>query len=211
MGETEVAYLSVGERKGMGIEVPDQAIEGVRSLEVRWIFAGRAATAVAGWFGRFPAQTVTLEDAYLVDPYMPGLSVKIRAQRALEIKRYLGSPGLLEMPGRARGRLESWQKWSFPSAPASQGSADPAGWRTLRKRRRISRLPGCAVELTEFHALGEDWWTLGFEATGPADVLPGRLEAAAALVFSQAMPDGMELSIDDSMSFAQWLRSQLPY
>jgi hypothetical protein len=206
---------------------PEQEGEGVRSLEVRWIFAGRSATAVAGWFGRFPAQTVTLEDAYLVDPYMPGLSVKIRAQRALEIKRYLGSPGLLEMPGRARGRLESWQKWSFPSAPASQGGGDPAGWRTLRKRRRITRFscaggpaaarfagpgeePGCAVELTEFHALGEDWWTLGFEATGPADVLPARLEAAAVLVFSQAMPDGRELSIDDSMSFAQWLRSQLP-
>jgi len=210
MRVTEVAYLSVGGRKGMDLEVRDRGwdIEGVRSLEVRWIFAGRPATAVAEWFERFPSQAVTVEDAYLVDPHMPGLSVKIRDRRALEIKRYHGSPGLLEIPGRARGRLECWQKWSFPSTPLSQGSDDPAGWRTVRKRRRISRLPGCAVELTEFHVLGEDWWTLGFEATGPADALPGHLEEAAALVFSQAMPDRLELSVDDSMSFAQWLRSR---
>lgn len=210
MGVTEAGYLSVGGRKGMDLEVRDRSwnIEGVRSLEVRWIFAGRPATAVTAWLQRFPAQTVTVEDAYLVDPYMPGLSVKIRGRRALEVKRYHGSPGLLEIPGRARGRLESWQKWSFPCAPASQDSGEPAGWRTVRKRRRISRLPGCAVELTGFRALGGDWWTLGFEATGPADVLPGHLEAAAALVFGQAMPDRLELGVDDSMSYAQWLRGQ---
>ena len=137
---------------------------------------------------------------------MPGLSVKVRERRALEIKAYHGSPGLLEVPGRARGRLESWQKWSFPCAPVGQGSGDLAGWRTLRKRRRISRFllvggpasmrvpgpgeAGCATELAEFHALGEDWWTVGFEATGPADVLRGQLGTAAALVFAQALPGG---------------------
>jgi hypothetical protein len=198
---------------------------GVRSLEVRWIFPGRLTAAVAGWFGRFPAQTVTLEDAYLVEPHLPGLSVKVRGRRALEIKAYHGNSGLLEVPGRARGRLESWQKWSFPYAPAGQGSDDLAGWRTLRKIRRISRFPllggparmrvpgsgeaGCAVELVEFHALGEEWWTVGFEATGPADVLRAQVEAAAALVFARALPGGVELSADDSMSYAQWLRGQL--
>lgn len=201
--------------------------EGVRSLEVRWIFPGRPAPAVARWFGRFPAQKVTLEDAYLVEPHLPGLSVKVRGRRALEIKAYHGSPGLLEVPGRAHGSLESWQKWSFPCAPVggqAPGSGDLGGWRTLRKRRRISRFPllggparmrvpgpgeaGCAVELVEFHALGEEWWSVGFEATGPADVLRGQLEAAAALVFAQALPGSVELSMDDSMSYAQWLRGQ---
>jgi hypothetical protein len=204
-------------------------VEGVRSLEVRWIFPGRLATAMARWFGRFPAQTITLDDAYLVDPHLPGLSVKVREGQALDVKVHHGSPDLLEMPGRARGRLESWQKWSFPCNRASTGSGDPAGWRTVRKRRRISRFsladgparvrfpgpgekeqPGCAVELAEFCALGEDWWTLGFEATGPADVLRGQLEAAAALMFGQALPDGVELGMDDSMSYAQWLRGRLP-
>jgi len=176
--------------------------EGVRSLEVRWIFPGRMAAAMAGWFGRFPARTIALQDAYLVDPHLPGLSVKIRGGRALEIKVYRGSPGLFEAAGRARGRLESWQKWSFPTSPVSPGSGDPAGWRMVSKTRRISRFslaggtagacvprlgegPGCAVELTEFRTQGKAWWTLGFEATGPADALRSQLEAAAALVFAR--------------------------
>jgi len=194
---------------------------GVRSLEVRWIFPGELATAMAGWFGRFTAETKALEDSYLVDPHLPGLSVKIREMQALEVKVYHGSPGLLEIAGRARGRLETWQKWSFPHGPPSHGSGDPAGWWRVRKRRRISqcsqggpaqaRVPelskqqGCAVELTEVSTRCEAWWTLGFEATGPANSLRSELDAAAALVFAQAPPGGMELNLDDSSSYAQWL------
>jgi hypothetical protein len=197
--------------------------EGIRSLEVRWIFPGQLPQPMAGWFWRFPAQTVMLEDAYLLDPYLPGLSVKIRAGRALEIKAYRGSPGHLEVAGRACGRLESWHKWSFAYDRPAPGSGDPARWKMVRKRRRISRFsladgltrasvpgadlgPGCAVELTEFRTLGEVWWTLGFEAIGPADELRSQLETVSALVFAQALPDGTELGLDDSMSYAEWLR-----
>jgi hypothetical protein len=66
--------------------------------------------------------------------------------------------------------------------------------------------PRCAVELTEVDVHGEAWWTLGFEATGPAEALRGELDAAAALVFAQALPGGLELGMDDSKSYAQWLR-----
>jgi hypothetical protein len=164
-----------------------------------------------------------LEDAYLLDPHLPGLSVKIRGGRALEVKVYRGSPGLLEVAGRAHGRLESWQKWSFPCDPPSQDSGEPTGWMPVSKRRQISWFslaagsararvpgpgeePGCAVELTEVRTRGEAWWTLGFEATGPANSLRGELEAAAALVFAQALPTGAELGMDDTRSYAQWLR-----
>ncbi len=64
----------------------------------------------------------------------------------------------------------------------------------------------CAVELTEFDVRGEAWWTLGFEATGPAEALRGELDAAATLVFEQAPPGGVELGMDNSGSYAQWLR-----
>ncbi len=196
--------------------------EGVRSLEVRWIFPGQLEAAVAGWFGRFPARTESREDTYLLDPRWHGLSVKVRGGEALEVKVYRGSPGILEVADRARGRLESWQKWSFPVSPFRRDGGDLAGWRPVRKRRRISRFPptsgpvvarapglggepGCTVELTEVRTRGQDWWTLGFEATGPADLLRGELQATAALVFAQALPGSVEPSPDESGSYAEWL------
>jgi hypothetical protein len=162
------------------------------------------------------------EDTYLLDPQLPGLSVKIRGGGALEVKVYRGSPGILEVAGRARGRMESWQKWSFPVGPLSQGSGDPAGWRPVRKKRRLSRFSrasepvlaraaglgqelGSEVELTEVRTCGQDWWTLGLEATGPADLLRSELEATAAVVFAQALPGGVEPGPDESRSYAQWL------
>jgi hypothetical protein len=207
----------------MMAEPPQSLItEAVRSLEVRWIFPGQLEAAVARWFARFPAGVESREDTYLLDPQLDGLSVKVRGGGALEVKVYGGSPGILEVAGRARGRLESWQKWSFPTSPLRPGSSDPAGWMPVRKKRRISRFtlasgriaarapglghpPRCEVELTEVHTGGQDWWTLGFEATGPADLLRSELEATAALVFAHALPGGMEPGPDESRSYAEWL------
>jgi hypothetical protein len=207
----------------MEAERPESlAAEAVGSLEARWIFPGQLEAAVAAWFGRFPARTESREDTYLLDPQLPGLSVKIRGGRALEVKWYRGSPGMLEVEGRARGRLESWQKWSFPFSPPSPGSSGPAGWRPVCKRRRISRFSlasgpvvapavglgqqlGCEVELTEVHARGQDWWTLGFEATGPTHLLRSELQATAALVFAHPLPGGVQPGPDESRSYAEWL------
>jgi hypothetical protein len=138
---------------------------------------------------------------------------------------YRGSPGILEVAGGARGRMESWQKWSFPFSPPVQDRGAPAGWRSVRKRRRISRFsrasgplgarvagPGqrseCGVELTEIRVNGQDWWSLGFEATGAAGLLRSELEATAALVFAQALPGGVQPGTDESRSFAEWLCQQ---
>ena len=207
----------------MTAEQPGSLVtEAVRSLEVRWIFPGQMGRAVAGWFGGFPAVTESREDIYLLDPRLHGLSVKIRGGGALEVKAYRGNAGILEVAGRARGVMESWQKWSFPLRRPSGDSGGPPGWAPVRKRRRISRFssasgqamtpasgmggqPQCVVELTEFDALGQDWWTLGFEATGAASLLRRELQAAAALVFAQALPGGTVPGLADSKSYAQWL------
>jgi len=61
------------------------------------------------------------------------------------------------------------------------------------------------VELTEVRARGQDWWTVGFEATGPTDLLRRELEATAALVFAQDLPGGVQLGPDSSRSYAEWL------
>jgi hypothetical protein len=210
----------------MPAEPPENTVtEGGHTLEVRWIFPGRLEGAVARWFGRFPVQTESREDTYLLDPRLRGLSVKVRGGTALEVKVYRGSPGILEVTGRARGRLESWQKWSFPFGAPGPDRGERAGWKPVRKRRRISRFsqassqiaarvpgpgqqPECGVELTEIRTRGQDWWSLGFEATGPPGQLRSELQATAALVFAQALPGGMEPGTDDSRSFAEWLGQQ---
>jgi hypothetical protein len=211
----------------MTAEPPQSLVaEAVRSLEVRWIFPGQLEAAVAGWFGRFPAGMESREDIYLLDPPLPGLSVKVRGGGALEVKVFRGSPGMLEVACRACGRLETWQKWSFSCRPLRQQSAGPASWRPVRKRRRISRFssadgqmvasaselgqeePRCEVELTEVHTSGQDWWTLGFEATGPAHLVDSQLEATAALVFAHPLPGGVEPGLDESRSYAEWLGQQ---
>jgi hypothetical protein len=198
------------------------ACKRVRSLEVRWFLPGRLPAAVTGWFGRFPARTESREDAYLLDPRWPGVSVKVRGGGPVEVKVYRGSPGILEVAGRARGRLEAWQKWPLPLRPLSPDSGEAAGWRPVRKRRRISRFsladgqiaacaqqrghePACEVELTEIRTSGQDWWTLAFEATGPVGLLRSQLQATAAHVFAQALPGGVEPSPDHSRSYLQWL------
>ncbi len=199
------------------------------SLEVRWMVSGRPGTAVREWFARFPAEAEVREDVYLLQPSLPGLSVKLRDGSALEVKSFLGSPGILELPRRCRGRLQFWRKWSFPYYQQDERDAVPAvlaGWTAIRKSRRRSWFPldvvqdpapavrpaaqaGCLVELTQACVRGGSWWTVGFEATGPAGLLRAALGHAADLMFAQALPTGTELGLDNSLSYAQWL-SRLP-
>jgi hypothetical protein len=160
------------------------------------------------------------EDVYLLDPRLPGMAAKLRNGRAFKVKVYRGSPGILEVAGCARGRLESWDKWSLPCDLLSQDDAALPGRRPVRKLIRkftltggqsVARVPAsaeeaaCEVELTEVDVGGQASWTLAFEATGPTRLLRAELETAAALVFAQALPDGVELGTDDSRSYAQWL------
>lgn len=197
-------------------------IGGLNTIEVRWILPGPLDAAVARWFGRFPAGLDSRGDAYLIHPVLRGLAVKIRAGQRLEVKQYHGSQGILDAAGRARGRIESWRKWSFPFGPPGPDDAGPPGWAVVHKRRRMSRFrlvdgqlmadaaeratgPECGVELTEVRSGGENWWSLGFEATGPADLLRSTLEGTAALMFAQAPPGDVELDMSHCQSYAEWL------
>jgi hypothetical protein len=129
--------------------------QGVRSLEVRWIFPGQMETAVAEWFGRFPAMTQSREG-----------------------------------PVRKRRRISRFALASRPVVAPAPGRGQE---------------PRSAVELTEIRAHGQDWWTLGFEAAGPAHLLSSELQAAAALVFAQPLPGGVQPGPDESQSYAGWL------
>ena len=196
--------------------------DGTGSLEVRWIFPGQLDTAVTGWFRRFPTWVESREDTYLLCPQSHGLSVKIRGGEVLEVKAYRGSPGSLDVAGRARGRMESWLKWAAAHDPSGKHGHDPACWRPVGKTRRIARFalasgrvvagapeagrgPRCHLELTEIRMQGQDWWSLAFEAAGPAHLLRSVLELTAGLVFAQALPGDMQPGPDESRSYAEWL------
>jgi hypothetical protein len=193
------------------------------SLEVRWMVPGQLDMAMAEWFDGFPSETELREDAYILDPDLDGVSVKVRAGQALELKTFHGSPGILDFCGRARGRMQYWQKWSVPFRPPRWDGGDRDGWRRVRKQRRTSRFslarsqiatpageladaPRCAVELTGIRVHDQDWWSLGLEATGPAALLRAGLQGTAALMFTRPLPGGVELRMEDSMSYAEWLR-----
>ncbi len=160
--------------------------------------------------------------------HLPAGSAPARAVGQGPRGRGPGGEGLPRQPGNPPGAgprprpPAGWHKWSFPSSPPRPGSGDPPGWQPVRKRRRISRFPLAsgpaaargpgpgrqpryAVELTEIRTRGQDWWTLGFEATGPADLLRSELQATAALVFAHALPGSVEPGPDQSRSYAEWL------
>ena len=117
----------------------DTATGPADSLEVRWILPGQLPEAMRGWFARFPAGTETREDIYLLRPRLPGLSVKLRDGSSLDVKSFLGSPGILGLPHR--GRLEYWRKWSFPYFLPGEDDDVPAGWVTVGKTRHSSWFP----------------------------------------------------------------------
>lgn len=188
-----------------------QVVGGIRSLEARWILPGRIESAVAGWLARFPGEAEMREDVYLVDPHLDGISAKVRAGTAFEVKAYQGSPGVLEVAGRALGRMEYWRKWAFPWDRRVLEEVGPAGWVPVRKRRRISRFSlvggesGCAVELTQVRVREQDWWSLAFEATARDGLLRSEFEAVTARVFARPAPDLAELGLHNSLSYADWL------
>jgi hypothetical protein len=219
----DATVLEMAVKQAMSQE--DSAIEGPSTAEVRWILPGQLDAALVGWFGRFPAGMESREDAYLIHPFLRGLSVKIRAGRQFDVKLCHGSPGILDTAGRARGRIETWRKWAFPIGLLDPDDAGPPGWSAVHKRRwsiRFQLVSGrltadvleqatesaCAVDLTEIRSAGETWWSLGFEATGPECSLGSTLQGAAALMFAEAPPGDVELDMSHSQSYIEWLSRQ---
>jgi hypothetical protein len=193
------------------------------SLEIRWIVPGWPKAAMRDWFAALPPAPSAIEtrkDAYLVRPWLPGLSVKLRAGVGLDVKALRGGGEVLSLPGGSRGRMEAWRKWSFPYEPVP-GDPLPAGWTVVRKRRRTAWFSlatgvgradaeaGCAAELAEV-LIGEQAWTsVGFEASGAPGLLRRALDRAVSVVFAVAPAGWPGFGLDHCQSYSQWL-CQLP-
>jgi hypothetical protein len=198
--------------------------QGIPTLEVRWIRPGVLPASAVEWLSRFPSEVESRVDVYLVGQPIRALSVKIRGGALLEVKAAGEDRGILDAPGRPRGSIQSWRKWSFPIPPVQGAEYSPPDWVRVGKVRRIdwfefaagrpaaSRPAAadhegtCAVEVTEVMRGKEPWWTIGFEAPGHSDTSRAAIEAAAALLFHDGLPGGLELTEADSMSYSEWLR-----
>ena len=200
---------------------PSNDSGGSPSLEVRWIDRGPIPPAMLAWMGPFDAWIERREDRYLVGPASPDLGVKIKGGIELDLKAFRGEAGVLELPG-GRGRLERWTKWRFPLNSVTLPSTGGSSWLALRKtrhRRSFRRsgdgvverpvaeaeLPGCSVELTTVEVGRETWWTFALEASGEPGDLEPVLRATAELLWGGEQPVGIDLRIEDSMSYPRWL------
>jgi len=191
------------------------------SLEVRWLSRGPLPHDASEWLGPFTEPIEARDDRYL-GTTSEELGVKIRGGEQLDVKIFRGSPGELEVSPAIRGRLESWERWSFPIGSTSLPPEDAVAWLTVRKRRsrrtfRVSddrveerslsevEMPGCTLELTEVEVDGETWWTLGLEARGEVDSVEPALRATAASLLREPTPSGLHLDPGASTSYATWL------
>ncbi len=99
----------------------------LKSLEVRWFFAGaldETAPGLVDWFGRHyralgrPGERVPewpsawRDDRYLVLPGVDDMGIKTREGR-LEIKGRTDDFGRCDFAAGVRGRVQAWAKWSY--------------------------------------------------------------------------------------------------
>jgi hypothetical protein len=198
---------------------------GAVSMEVRWIHAGRLPSLLIDRLGPFREAVESREDWYLLDPGVPDLSLKLRGGAQLDVKVFRGCPGQLRLPEGSRGRLEVWEKWSFPLADDSRPWVTSRAWTRVQKARRRrsftaarsglverplaqAEAAGCALELTEVSVDDEDWWTLGLEAVGRLDQLQQDLQAVATTLGNDRLPTRFALDMPASMSYQQHLRTR---
>lgn len=177
---------------------------------------------MVGWLGPFHDEIEEREDRYLIEPSVPELGVKIKGGLQLDLKTLKGSPGELALPTGIRGRLERWEKWTFPLRDGAIPPADATAWLALAKvRHRRSfrvlgerveerpvseaQLPGCTLELTEVTVDAERWWTLGLEACGEPHSVERVLRTTVDALFVGPPPDPIRLDPASSMSYARWL------
>lgn len=196
---------------------------GRTTLEVRWIHPGRIPSGVMDRVGPFGDSVELREDRYLVDPWSPEVGMKVRGAAEVDLKAFRGSPGELLVPGGGAGRLELWEKWSFPlDDEASPPSG--TGWLAVRKVRhrrsfhtvggRIAERPlrevdepGCSIELTEVTVGDEVWWTIGLESGGDPQARDRDLRATVDALLGDPLPGALFDPLD-SMSYTEWLGSR---
>ncbi|MGC9397933.1 MAG: hypothetical protein ACP5HM_02220 [Anaerolineae bacterium] len=194
------------------------------TTEVRWFFEGTVPPQVEAWFQALNSDAAgggRRTDYYLRLPNEETLGVKWREDR-IEIKRRVGDVEVVSFAPQITGAVGRWRKWSFAlseseATGALQTSKD---WVAIAKVRRlytyavddkgIPRLAsgfalprGCELELTRIQALGQRWWTLGFEAFGDETSQPEALRQTVAHTLQGT--ESFILPLTASADYPRWL------
>jgi hypothetical protein len=185
------------------------------SAEVRWIVAGDFPSALVSWFSKLGAEasapTVQM-DRYL-RPTDPGLNIKLRQDR-VEAKRRSGNGVILPLHLGIVGRVEMWNKWTFPLCGNDAFNGGGFWLDVYKERHRLVfdwaelAVPGngpstCTIEISQLRLHDRLWWTLCLEACGSEEYLVESLSRTSHHVFSQGRPPHLDLGT--AMSYPAWL------
>ena len=197
------------------------------TAEVRWFFSGLTPEGVGAWFSAEmprPDLQPSRVDHYLIVRDTDGLGIKFREGR-IEVKQRYDQGVMTTFADDAAGTIELWRKWGFGlAAYARDGEIFETldAWVAVQKARQVrnyavmpdgklvvvprSTYPHreCSVELTEVLALGDAWWTLGFEAMGAESTLRETLTIVARHVLTQ--PNAPTLDAADAYGYPRWLQ-----
>lgn len=196
--------------------------------EVRWFYRDQIPPEVEAWFQQGAGRVERhpwREDHYLRLPDSDALGVKLREGR-LEVKLRVQEHGVVRLHEHVSGRVEHWRKWSFQLAAQRSAlsliAVPAASWIPVRKERILRTYQvtsegrtvpvvtpqalhqACEAELTQVRVVGQDWWTLAFEAFGDESALQERLIRVARRVFATGEPP--RLDAPASRGYAAWLR-----
>ena len=201
------------------------------TAEARWFIPETLPDAVLDWFraGQALNSGGVQVHEYLLFPDCDSVGVKLRDGR-FEIKAMRGASQPLSQDLGINGRTEQWVKWSFASEglqALDQALHQSGRWLKVRKERFLRRfsaergrlmevtarqgaLPvvGCNIEVTriDVDANPRFWFSLGFEAFGPATVTARILDDALLLLFNEhGCGPGTTLSESESTGYPAWL------
>jgi len=206
------------------------------SAEIRWFWEeGKddgLTKASETWFtqmGIAPGGGDVRPDDYAHDPQQIELGIKKRGNKpGLEVKGLIACLSPISTPP-FQGPPELWGKWSTTLLDPPKKIVTVSKTRWLRKldldgepvvevplgndekpldaQRRLPTL-GCHIERTrvEIPGLQRGWWTVGFEAFGPAHTVERLLHRSVEHVRARAPDFGAALQ----MSYPRWLAHVAP-
>jgi hypothetical protein len=195
------------------------------SAELRWFFGGGVPPEIGRWFGVAQAcgGGEARVDQYVLMNGCETLSVKLRDQR-FEVKTRVEAPHPVALGVDVTGLMDDWVKWSVTS-PVTQplGTAVQCSDRLVavakrrwrHKFRIVDDMPqevplgsrpgeGCTAELTSLTIDDQPFWSMAFEAYGPAERVESHLENTGLRWLGRHPPPRAFL-IADSCSYPTFL------